>query len=55
MRRGSRLIHCPICNEPVSLERCKTDENGRAIHERCYVGKLCCSGNGAAVGSRNAV
>lgn len=34
---------CPICRQPVSLERCKTDENGRAIHEDCYVRKICSS------------
>ena len=32
---------CPICQQPVSLERCKTDENGRAIHEDCYVAAAC--------------
>jgi len=34
---------CPICKQAVSLERCKTDENGRAIHEDCYVRKICSS------------
>jgi hypothetical protein len=34
---------CPVCGEPVSLERCKTDEDGRAIHEDCYVRKICSS------------
>jgi hypothetical protein len=28
---------CPICHEPVRLEEAKTDEEGRAIHEDCYV------------------
>lgn len=32
---------CPICKRPVSLEQCKTDEDGRAIHEGCYVRKIC--------------
>jgi hypothetical protein len=31
---------CSICNEPVELETAKTDECGRAIHEKCYVLKL---------------
>lgn len=31
---------CPICDHPVRLELAKTDENGRAIHEQCYVLKL---------------
>jgi hypothetical protein len=35
---------CPLCGEPVSLERCKTDEDGRAIHEDCYVRKVCSKG-----------
>jgi hypothetical protein len=33
----------PFASSPVSLERCKTDENGRAIHEDCYVRKICSS------------
>lgn len=32
---------CPICNEPVSLESSKTDEDGCATHEDCYVAKVC--------------
>lgn len=40
-RAGRALTSCPICHEPVSLERCKTDEDGRAIHEDCYVRKIC--------------
>ena len=31
---------CPICNLTVSLERAKTDEHGRAIHEECYLLKV---------------
>ena len=31
---------CPICNEPVSLETCKINEDGQAIHEDCYVEKV---------------
>src|SRR5256885_16813233 len=31
---------CPICALPVTLETANTDENGRAIHEDCYVLKL---------------
>jgi len=27
----------PLCNVAVPLERAKTDENGRAVHEDCYV------------------
>lgn len=28
---------CAICNAAVSLETAKTDEDGAAIHEACYV------------------
>jgi hypothetical protein len=27
---------CPICNQSVDLETCKTDHNGEAVHEDCY-------------------
>ncbi len=33
----ARLPICPICRAPVSLESAKTDEDGRAVHEDCYV------------------
>jgi hypothetical protein len=32
--------HCAICGKPVSLETCKFDENGNAVHEDCYVGRV---------------
>lgn len=35
------LPQCCICNDPVSLETSKTDEFGQALHEECYVLKLC--------------
>jgi hypothetical protein len=28
---------CSICNEPVEINTAKTDEDGKAIHEECYV------------------
>lgn len=31
---------CKICGIGVSLETCKVDEYGRAVHENCYVEKL---------------
>ena len=31
---------CWICGNRVSLERCKIDEHGEAVHENCYVSKL---------------
>ena len=35
--RKPRLPNCSICNEPVEVETAKTDENGKAVHEDCYV------------------
>ena len=34
------LIHCSICAEPISLELNKVDEDGKPMHEECYVAKL---------------
>jgi hypothetical protein len=31
---------CCICHTPVQLEISKTDENGHAVHERCYLLRL---------------
>jgi hypothetical protein len=31
---------CWICGHTVELETCKTDENGMAVHENCYVLKV---------------
>lgn len=31
---------CPICALPVELETAKTDDDGKAIHEQCYVSVL---------------
>ena len=31
---------CVICREPVNLEMAKTDADGQAIHEECYVEKI---------------
>src|SRR5207302_8428645 len=36
----TRTAHCPVCNKDVSLEAAKTDEDGRALHEECYILKL---------------
>ena len=38
--RKLRLPRCSICNEPVELETAKTDEDGKAVHEDCYVGRM---------------
>ena len=36
----SALIRCSLCNMPVPLESSKTDENGKAVHEECYMLRL---------------
>jgi hypothetical protein len=40
-RNPPRLPKCCICSEPVCLETSNTDEYGQALHEECYVLKLC--------------
>jgi hypothetical protein len=30
------IYTCWICGNRVLLEECKTDEHGKAVHERCY-------------------
>jgi hypothetical protein len=30
-------IHCSICHKLVDLQTTKTDSNGKAVHEECYV------------------
>jgi hypothetical protein len=37
LAEGSSEFNCSICNKPVDLKTCKTDEGGRAVHEDCYV------------------
>src|SRR5215469_8746637 len=35
------LAHvCSICGKPVSLQDCKVDEYGKAVHGTCYVAKV---------------
>ena len=42
----SKFIHrprfplCSLCNEAVELETSKADEDGKAIHEECYLVKV---------------
>ena len=31
---------CFVCKQPVRLEYAKTDENGKAVHEDCYLQHL---------------
>ena len=31
---------CHLCNKTIPVEQAKTDENGKAVHETCYVAKV---------------
>jgi hypothetical protein len=31
---------CPLCNEAAEINTAKTDDEGRAVHEECYVRNL---------------
>ena len=31
---------CPVCNKPVDLRTCKTDGDGKAVHDECYFFRL---------------
>jgi hypothetical protein len=31
---------CVFCQKPVPLENIKTDENGKPVHEDCYIQSL---------------
>jgi hypothetical protein len=37
---GDSTRICWMCGKPVSLETCKTDQHGKAVHEQCYVAKV---------------
>ena len=37
MPYGGWSPQCSICKQSVNLEQSKTDENGSAVHEDCYV------------------
>jgi len=34
--KSSPLL-CRICGKPAAVETCKTDGDGKAVHEECYV------------------
>ena len=36
----SHLVHCSLCHNLVPLESSRTDEDGHAVHEECYVLRL---------------
>jgi hypothetical protein len=37
VRNAFELTPCILCNEPVPLDSSKTDEDGKAVHEECYL------------------
>jgi hypothetical protein len=37
---ATREVACRICSAPVPLDQCKIDEDGLAVHARCYVEKV---------------
>jgi hypothetical protein len=39
-RAGSS--HCGICNQPLDVKTAKTDEEGKGVHEECYVDRMRC-------------
>jgi hypothetical protein len=39
-RRHAGLPNCSICNGPVDLRTAKTDEDGKSVHEDCYVRRM---------------
>ena len=36
---------CSVCHNPINLETTKTDEDGKPVHEDCYVQHLLASLN----------
>jgi hypothetical protein len=33
-------VRCVICDKPISLEESKVTEDGKPVHEDCYVAKI---------------
>jgi hypothetical protein len=45
-RSGEKEFTCTICNKPVDLTQDRyADENGKVMHEHCYVQRLMSSRN----------
>lgn len=36
-RSQRHILRCRICNLPVPVETAKTDSEGQAVHETCYL------------------
>jgi hypothetical protein len=48
-----RFPMCSLCNEPVELESAKTDEDGKVVHEECYVLRMQMKGDSSPENSSN--
>ena len=46
---------CAVCHQPVPLNDAKADEDGKAVHEECYLVKLGMSKPPVRSGARNAI
>jgi len=33
-------IKCAICGKPITLERAKVSEEGKPVHEECFIAKI---------------
>jgi len=31
---------CSVCNKPITIETSKADEQGKAVHDGCYLLKI---------------
>ena len=31
------ILHCRTCGKPVAVETAKTDGDGQAVHDECYI------------------
>jgi hypothetical protein len=40
LKAAMRITFCWICGKAVTLEQCKVDEHGLAVHEECYVARV---------------
>ena len=36
----SAILNCVICGNPASVEDAKTDANGKAVHQECFIASL---------------
>lgn len=39
-RRPRYSVHCSVCGKPLAVETAKTDGNGQAVHEECYLASI---------------